>query len=50
MTLFRVHFSDGTSAEITAETPDQARKSVRKGEGQIITKIKVVKEKKTGRG
>lgn len=50
MTRFRIHtLSDGT-LEVTAATPDLARKEAkaRLPEGAVITKIKVVKEKADG--
>lgn len=42
--IFRVHFTDGTTLDIDAETPDQARKQAKEMRDGIIAKVKVVKE------
>ncbi|WP_377299770.1 hypothetical protein [Rhizobium sp. SGZ-381] len=45
--LFRVHFGDGTTVDIPAETADAARKSARpraQARETVITKVKLVRE------
>jgi hypothetical protein len=42
-TPFRLHFSDGTTTDIMAQNPAQARK-LGSREGLAIRKIKVIKE------
>lgn len=43
MTLpFRIHFKDGTTQDVRAETADEARQCARPGE---ITKVKNIREK-----
>ena len=44
MTMFRVHFTDGTTVDVDTDTPNRARDTARdrKG-GGVISKIKVLK-------
>ncbi|MCO5144564.1 MAG: hypothetical protein M9895_00145 [Aquamicrobium sp.] len=44
MTQFRLHYSDGTTLDIDAETPTQAREIAKERRAGIITKVKVLKE------
>lgn len=44
MPVFRVHYADGVSFDIEAETPAQAREVAKVEHQGIIKKIKVVKE------
>jgi len=43
MTLFRVHYADGTAIDVEAETPAEARGIAGKRRAGIVTKVKVVK-------
>lgn len=45
MTLFRVHYTDGSTTDVEAERPDNARLKALEDRKGIITKVKVVKEK-----
>lgn len=47
MTIFRVHFTGGTTSDVDADTPDQARK-IAKTDGKFVAKVKIVKEKADG--
>jgi hypothetical protein len=45
--LFRIHFGDGTTVDIHAETADAARKDARSealSRETVITKVKIVRE------
>ena len=42
--IFRLHYTDGTTLDVEAETPDQARKIAKESRGGAISKVKVVKE------
>lgn len=42
---FRIHFKDGTTQDVRAETADEARKCARPGE---IDKVKIIREKVDG--
>lgn len=45
MTAFRIHFADGNSTVVDAETPkDSAAKAAKAGNTKIITKIKRAKD------
>lgn len=44
MTAFRIHFTDGSTLDVDAETPDQARKKAKEVRDTLIKKVKVVKE------
>lgn len=48
MTTFRVFYSDGTTFDVDADSPDAAREKARGKRKGKITKVKVVKDK--GRG
>lgn len=48
MIKFRVHYTDHTTLDVDAETPDKARKLAATIRTGIVTKIKVVKEKADG--
>lgn len=48
LTTFRVHFADGVTVDVDAETPPAAREIARRGHIGNITKVKVVKEKADG--
>ena len=42
---FRIHFKDGTTQNVRAETADEARKCARPGE---IHRVKIIREKVHG--
>lgn len=42
---FRLHYTDGSTLDVDADTPDQARKIAKDQREGVIKKIKVVKEK-----
>lgn len=44
MTQFRLHYSDGTTLDVDAENPTQAREIAKEIRTGIITKVKRVKE------
>lgn len=44
MTQFRLHYTDGTTLDVDAETPAQAREVAKERRTGIISKIKVLKE------
>lgn len=44
MTQFRLHYSDGTTLDIDAETPAKAREIAKERRTGVITKVKVLKE------
>lgn len=44
MTQFRIHYTDGTTLDVDAVDPAQARKIAKDRHEGIIKKIKVVKE------
>lgn len=48
MTAFRLHYSDGTTLDVDAENPAQAREIAKERRTGIVTKIKVVKETSHG--
>ena len=48
MTLFRVHYNDGSTMDVDADRPDNARLKALEERKGIITKVKVVKEKVDG--
>lgn len=43
-TLFRVHFADGTTTDVEAANPKDARAAAEKKHASHIRKIKVVRE------
>lgn len=43
--LFRLHYADGTTLDIDADTPTQAREISKTRRDGIITKVKVAREK-----
>lgn len=45
MSVFRLHYSDGTTLDVGAENPTQAREIAKERRTGVITKIKVVKER-----
>lgn len=44
LTLFRVHFADGTTTDVEAATPKDAKAVAEKRHTSHIRKIKVVRE------
>lgn len=44
MTTFRLHYDDGSSLDVEAETPDQARSIAKSRRGGAVKKIKIVRE------
>lgn len=44
MTQFRLHYTDGSTLDIDAETPKQAREIADQRRSGKITKVKVLKE------
>lgn len=46
--IFRLHYTDGTTLDIDADTPDAARKKAAAIRDGIVKKIKVVKERVDG--
>lgn len=44
MTQFRLHYTDGTTLDVDAEAPVQAREIAKGHRAGIIKKIKIVKE------
>lgn len=48
MSVFRLHYSDGTTLDVDAETPTQAREIAKERRTGVITKVKRVKEKADG--
>ena len=45
MSVFRLHYTDGTTLDVDAENPTQAREIAKERRTGVITKVKVVKEK-----
>lgn len=45
MTTFRIHFEDGTTLDVDADHPDDARAAAKDKRAGRITKVKVVKER-----
>lgn len=45
MTVFRLHYTDGTTLDVDAENPAQAREIAKDRHKGIVAKVKVVKEK-----
>lgn len=45
MPVFRLHFLDGTTLDVDAESPTQAREIAKVRRTGVVTKVKVVKEK-----
>ncbi len=45
MTMFRVHYNDGSTMDVDADRPDNARKAALETRKGGILKVKVVKEK-----
>lgn len=45
MSVFRLHYSDGTTLDVDAENPTQAREIAKGRRTGVVTKVKVVKEK-----
>ena len=45
MSVFRLHYSDGTTLDVDAESPTQAREIAKERRTGVVTKVKVVKEK-----
>jgi len=43
--IFRLHYTDGTTLDVDAENPTQARDIAKGRRDGIVTKVKVVKEK-----
>lgn len=48
MTTFRIHYGDGTTVYVDAETPNDAREVAKGRRAGKISKVKVVKEKANG--
>lgn len=44
MSIFRLHYTDGTTLDVDAENPVQAREVAKERRTGVITKIKVLKE------
>lgn len=44
MTQFRLHYTDGTTLDVDAENPTQAREIAKERRTGVITKVKRVKE------
>lgn len=44
MAIFRLHYSDGTTLDVDAENPTQAREIAKERRTGVITKVKRVKE------
>jgi hypothetical protein len=46
LTTFRVFFADGTTADVDAANPYDARAAAQKGRDAAVTKVKRVREEK----
>lgn len=44
MSVFRLHYSDGTTLDVDAENPTHARKIAKDRRTGVVTKVKRVKE------
>lgn len=44
MSVFRLHYSDGTTLDVDAENPTQAREIAKERRTGVVTKVKVLKE------
>lgn len=42
---FRLHYTDGSTLDVDADTPDQARKIAKGQREGTVKKVKIVKEK-----
>lgn len=42
--IFRLHYSDGTTLDVDAENPTQAREIAKERRTGVVTKVKVVRE------
>jgi hypothetical protein len=48
MSTFRLHYTDGTTLDVDAKNPTQAREIAKERRMGVITKVKIVKEKVDG--
>lgn len=48
MSVFRLHYTDGTTLDVDAENPTQAREIAKERRTGVVTKVKVVKESVDG--